>query len=1565
MEQTLTKQKLWERKLLDFSLRNTLLNFRVTKNAIQLMTADLSQLEDQLSEGKEFRIVEVPADWTSSEQEGKMHEVGGNREFIQETVIRGLNNNRICAFLSTEELEKNLKSLHRTAKVSLEENGSNTLFLALGFLRWYESEVSEKARYAPIVLLPIELVRKGHGKGYVIRSRQEEAQVNITLLEYLRQDCNVLVPGLDPLPMDEHGIDLPAVFSTVRQAITEKKRWDIEEMAFMGIFSFGQFVMWNDLRNRSKDLEMNKVVRSLIEGKIAWENDGQLITADCLDQRVSPLSMAVPLSADSSQLTAIAAAAGGKSFVLHGAPGTGKSQTITNMIATTLSQGKSVLFVAEKMAALNVVKKRLVSIGLEPFCLELHSNKTSKSSVLAQLDQALEVGRIKAPEEYKKTAVRLQELRNELNYVVEAIHCKREYGKSLYEAIELFEQNKEQKDKICFTKEAIEKIDAEQLEHWMEEIRQYVVAATEIGEYKSHPLLGYEGKEYSLELREQLGGDLQKVIEYCKRAKESVIWLEEWTGMKEPETRTTMQFFLYLCSEVLNPAVTLPNLIASDDFSEVKQKMTQLIQIGEQYNKLYSELMELFLPEILEYNAKDAMLRWEKAKGAWFLVKHREQRKLLKELGAYARKPGEVEKQTIMDWYKQLDLLSATYRDVCSLANELTTYMAGIYEGTQTNWSKLGEALNKADSIRRLVKGLSDETKELAIKASMDQDHKKEVKQHRQILQALFNSLEYVRTTYEITFSFKSRKDGNWLQEVQAIVTQYQDHLSKLKSWVAYNQKEEQLQRHGLSCIISAYRSGELKSSEIQSAVLCNLYYKLVLHTISTDQRLVSFQGKQYEDMIQQYKQFITKFERLSIQELVARLSEKVPVSGMESISSSELGILKRAIKSNGRMMSIRKLFNQIPTLLRRLCPCMLMSPISVAQYIDPLFPKFDLVIFDEASQLPTCEAVGTIARGENVVVVGDPKQLPPTTFFMSNRIDEENYESEDLESLLDDCLAISMPQEYLKWHYRSRHESLIAFSNRQYYDNKLYTFPSPNDLVSEVKLIHVDGYYDKGKTKQNRNEAEAVVAEIIRRLKSPQLRNDSIGVVTFSSVQQNLIDDLLADEFANFPELEEFDRNSSEPIFIKNLENVQGDERDVILFSIGYGPDQNGAVSMNFGPLNRDGGWRRLNVAISRARKQMLVYATIRPEQIELSKTRSEGVAGLKGFLEFAQRGKNVVTEGSATEEKREDAVAREIVKAIEAMGYQVKCNIGCSEYKLDLAVVNPKDPEQYLLGILLDGENLRKASTAKDRFILQPEVLEGLGWNVLRVWVLEWLDHPETIKKQIKEKMEGILTKEPEKKQQVKMASIQNIQFEKLDTRQQEEPLRNPYISAEVPKQGVPAEFYDSKGLIRIRKLAAQIINKEAPISRRQLLRKILSAWEITRSGSRVEQVFDIAMAGIEKRVTKDGDLLFYWLPEQEPKLYDKYRVEDQFGVKRAMDDISSYEIANAMEEVLQEQIGVNEHDMVRLTAKKFGFARPGNVILSTITNALQHAIEQGRFIKKEDGKILVQEIMERQLL
>lgn len=799
-----------------------------------------------------------------------------------------------------------------------------------------------------------------------------------------------------------------------------------------------------------------------------------------------------------------------------------------------------------------------------------------------------------------------------------------------------------------------------------------------------------------------------------------------------------------------------------------------------------------------------------------------------------------------------------------------------------------------------------------------------------------------------------------WFDETAKAFERWAANSDRLTDAAAFKKADTALRTNGLICVSESYQSGKITAENIEAAYSCGLNYGLTLLMIDNDERLKNFSGRNYDELIERFKETTDRFSLLTVQELSARLSSKIPASGTASAATSEMGILKRAIKSNGRMMSLRSLFDKIPTLLRKLCPCMLMSPISVAQYIDPSFPKFDLVIFDEASQLPTSESVGTIARGENVIIVGDPKQLPPTSFFMSNRIDEENCDKEDLESLLDDCLAISMPQQYLKWHYRSRHESLITYSNMKYYDNKLLTFPSANDLVSEVKIVHPNGFYDKGKSKQNKAEAKAVVDEIIRRLSDETLRNSSIGVVTFSSVQQNLIDDMLCEEWAKHPDLEDFDRKSDEPVFIKNLENVQGDERDVILFSVAYGPDENGKISMNFGPLNRDGGWRRLNVAISRARKSMIVYSTLRPEQIDLSRTRSEGVAGLKGFLEFAEKGKLPVVstaQGSGPESAVPDYLPAEIADAVSAMGYKVRCNIGCSEFKVDIGIVDPKNEKEYLLGILLDGRNNSCCSNVCDRFVLQPFVLNGLGWNIIRIWTLDWLDDRKRVLKNIKAAIESMPEKE-EVKSSSKPLSFTNIQFEKEEPSNVAVTAAKPYINAPVVTRGTAEAFYLPQNKAAIKKAAEEIISVEAPISRKRLIKKVLNEWSITRSGSKVESIFIDAISGISANKTADSNRAFYWKNDQNPDKYEGYRIDDIDSGKRSMDDVASQEIINAVTEVLCEQISLSETDLIRETAKKFGYSRMGGVIESSVEYAVRTGISKGKLIKTENGNISLSE-------
>ena len=383
-------------------------------------------------------------------------------------------------------------------------------------------------------------------------------------------------------------------------------------------------------------------------------------------------------------------------------------------------------------------------------------------------------------------------------------------------------------------------------------------------------------------------------------------------------------------------------------------------------------------------------------------------------------------------------------------------------------------------------------------------------------------------------------------------------------------------------------------------------------------------------------------------------------------------------------------------------------------------------MLFDEASQMPTCKAVGVLARGKNAVIVGDPNQMPPTSFFAGNTIDEDNLDIEDLDSILDDCLALGVPQAHLQWHYRSRHESLIAFSNSEFYENAMMTFPSVNDRESRVSLVRSGGYFERGKGRVNREEAAAVIMEIKKRYKDPLRKGQSLGVVTFNISQQTLIEDLLQTEFQKDQAFDAWANGGDEPLFIKNLENVQGDERDVILFSIAYGPDQEGRFSLNFGPLNRQGGWKRLNVAVTRARLEMVVFSSVTADWIDLKRTRSKGVEALKHFLEFAEKGTiPPLAEGGTA--GRNCGIRGQICSALSQAGYRFQTDVGHSGFKIDIGVYDPDDSDEYLLGILLDGEFYQKSGNTKDREISQICVLKGLGWTLHRIWAMDWWDNRE----------------------------------------------------------------------------------------------------------------------------------------------------------------------------------------------------------------------------------------------
>jgi len=1347
----ITKKDVWERKLLDMSLRNSLLNFKKGRSGIPILANDLDDIEDALAGGTEFQILPKPQDLINEAIPASRLEMGTMTSTMQQILVNDFSQKRMRANLVQADLEAGLKILYRKSKEAIEENGANVLYLALGFLKWYETEASTVARYAPIILLPVDILRKSASKGYVVRARDDESRMNITLLEMLKMNFGIVIPGLDPLPEDAAGIDTRLIFNRIRNSLMSMPRWDIVEESCIGIFSFNRFVMWNDIHSRSEDLEKNKIVKSLMTGRICFAQSELLPTEQDVKSKLNPENILLSSSADTSQLAAIYSAGEGQTFVLHGPPGTGKSQTITNIISNALAHNKTVLFVAEKMAALSVVETRLDAIGLSPFCLELHSNKATKRSVLDQLRIASEVTRVRSAADYLAEAKQLNQERDSLNLYAEALYHVWPFGISLYEAMSRYFHNNGQSGDIAFSSSFFASMDSSSLRLMQESADELIVAAAQVFPPDQHPLKRLQLTSYSFDLREKAGRELSDIMDRSLTCETNAAKVCVLLGLDTARTKFEDYQNLIELSRLLHADMYIPGELLCLQDLETGIPNDRIL-IGHCMNELIlkKELRKKFREDVFQVDATGYLNKWHECETQWFLPKALGHSKIFKLLQSYAIPGSKFDKEQVLPVLTQLVTVAKDHAAYIPYVTHLSAIAGKFWKEEETDWNVVLTFFNQVEKINSIYHTLL-KNNQLAHKGRVALNSLLsagcsffELREYEASYSVLTESMKNTQTLLAIDiFKLEGVTDQYCLMLYRS-AKNWSENLSQLREWCMWMQARRQAFGLGLKPLVTAIESGCMQLEEYPMAYQKGLYKACISYIMSKDTNLSEFSGLLFEEKIRRFKLKAERLQEISRKETFARVSAGIPDFSHEAAQSSELGILKKGIKSNGRGLSIRSLFNQIPNLLPKLCPCMLMSPISVAQYLDPKTKSFDLVVYDEASQVPTSEAVGAIARGQNAIIVGDPKQLPPTSFFSSDTTDEENMDKEDLESILDDCLALSFPELHLKWHYRSRHESLITFSNVNYYENSLYTFPSPSNLVSKVQFVQVPGCYDRGGTRQNLSEGKAVVADIIRRLHDPILCKKSIGVVTFSSAQQNLIDDLLQEAFLNDTAAELAANNCFEPIFIKNLENVQGDERDIIMFSVGYGPDKNGHVTHNFGPLNRDGGWRRLNVAVTRARQEMTVFSTLLPEQLDLSRTSSEGVSGLKAFLEYAKKGSSGIAVRSEDAAVLYSGINDHIVKLLAEKGLKAQTSIGSSKYKVDVAIMHPQKPDEYILGLLCNGASYSTSHTASDREVLQNSVLMQLGWNLHHVWAVDWLENPEKECMRIVDKFNKLLEQE-----------------------------------------------------------------------------------------------------------------------------------------------------------------------------------------------------------------------------
>lgn len=1564
--------KIWERNLLDLSLRNVFLNFRGNKGAVQIFTTDeLIDLENALCSGTEYRLAPAPEKSLAGLQAeaGFYYHTERAQEADAETVKKAFEGKRLLTCCTQEAQKKMLLALYRESKNSMEENGANTLYLALGFLRWYEDDKSDKERLAPLVLYPIDITRKIHEQSYSIKLRDEDPQMNVTLLEMLHQNYGMKVDGLDELPYDDQGVDLSKVYENIAGLVSGMPRFEIVRMAFLGIFSFGRFIMWNDLKNRKEDLMKNRIVESLEKGYLTYTPENLFPSPEELDCAAVNEHLAVPLSADASQLTAVVAAARGSSFVLHGPPGTGKSQTITNIIANALYQGKSVLFVADKMSALSVVQKRLTKIGLGPFCLELHSNKARKRDVLEQLERTLELGRIAPPGGFEAKVLLLQQEKDELNEVMNQLHMQRPCGYSLYELVGLYESYSGGPSyDLSIPDSLIEQTTPERFAAYHNVLNNCVVAAKECGDLVHHPFRLFSSREYNAMLRDDISTALKNFLNVLSPAGDYY----RYYAQKLNFTRTGQYASVPVLTQLLSLTLTSPYLssevLCGSPADNMDAVVRELIEKGRELSAQREHLLTMYQPEMLTYDYKGALERLNKAEKSFFLFRGGKVNDVIREIRNMVKQESgiTVTKENVPELFANLK----KYHDIeeyIQMANPNAVALLGSdWKGCETDFEVLSAKFDASVQIRTCISKLvftTEERNEIGTRVAeilKDRDNwNREEGTDIQNFAALQKELTACEDTLRSTYGIRMDafwNEPDWFTAVGNQALNWRNHISELRDWVNFQNTQDEAIAMGLGDEVSALLDGAVPPDELSRAFYQKLTYRIIMKILQSTPALSRFHKTQFESLIDSFKKTEEELNALLLQEMASRLSANLPNAGGDVAASSEVATLKKAIKSGGKRLSIRKLFEKIPGLLHLMCPCMLMSPISVAQFIDPAYPMFDLVVFDEASQLPTCEAVGAIARGRECVVVGDPKQLPPTSFFKT-QFNEEEFEEVTLESLLDDCLALSMPECHLLWHYRSKHESLIAFSNRMYYEDKLYTFPTPGNLVSKVSLVQVDGVYERGGSKRNVAEAEALVDEIVRRVYDDSLVKESIGVVTFSLVQQLCVQDVLEERIVRDEKLDERLALLPEPIFIKNLENVQGDERDVILFSVGYGPDEEGKVSMNFGPLNADGGWRRLNVAITRSRTEMIIFSVLKPEQIDLSRTKADGVAGLKGFLEFARSKKTSGHYDIYQNEMRRSRTEQWIASFLTKAGYKVHCGVGASNYKMDIAVCDPENKEQYMLGIMCDGAMYKAGQTAHDRNVSQPAMLQSLGWNLYRAWVLEWLDDPEKQKSELFAYLEGmrmpevVTVPEPEPEDPQKKMTPEEMLANMPRLEAEQDPYKLPYQKVSFATSYESEDFYKPQTLPLIVRLMDKTLTAESPIAKSLLYKRICGVFHISKMGSKVYDILENAIGRVKIDLfTEEAGETFLW-KTQPAGSWMIYRYPAATNDRRDIEEIPLMEISNAVYGLLRAQYNMTLTDLSKAVAKYFGYIRMGESVESRISDAILLTNERGLLMRDVD--------------
>ena len=1552
----------WKNALLDLSLRNRLINF-TPRHSIALAVPEgrLGSLENALHDKR-------PVTLLPSDQLDDVHAARGVRagRDLAPALLAELFEAKTALYTDVTSLayQPRLRALAYKAGTIVEETGANNLYLALGALVW---ELEGRQLRSPLVLVPVRLVTHSRQQTYRLEPDESGTSTpNYCLLEKLRQvHQGMTVPGLAEPVLDESGIDLDAAFRAVRIAIAERSLpYRVEEGAALAILQFAKFRLWKDLDEHWEAMLANPLVRHLTHTPTdPFEVDPAQPAGPVDPAGAAPdldeLAALCPVPADATQLDAVAAAVAGRTFVLEGPPGTGKSQTITNLVTRAVAAGQRVLFVAEKRAALDVVRERLEAVGMGVFSLDLHDKASKPTLVRAQVRAAIELQVALDREGLAAQQEDLRSSRRNLARYAQRLHEPNGAGLSFYSS---------RTSLLALLDDAhtliVPPALSDQSPEAIARLRHQLAALPDVADLArprpDHPWAFVDTTE---------GIDLERVRSAARDVDEAVEVAATHGSLSFVVAAATTGEELATLASLIEVAPTPLAVLDQTRTSEWRQASSSLHTEVAAFVAAAHPGLDVATPQALDLPLADLHAQAQAAAASGWFGRKKRLRAVADQLAPALRAGASVAPKRVPELTGALLQLQSAVRGLAERAsavpglavppgwNPMTDAGRELLDRQAAWLTWAGEAVDTQDTFALALRAF------LTTAPTVDAASARAVRTLSDAVTALGDA---TRAT--------SDSVARWAGGV-GLVSRWsttrgernleEPALHSLRRWLAFLAELAPLAAVGMQ---AAHR--QLMTGAVPADAAVHAFDRGLAET-STHERLAATGLDAFDAAA--HERTIGRFTRSSAA-VRSQMTTAIPGEVLAArrfqagAGRGQMGALQRELAKQRGGLAVRSLLTTYGDLITALMPCVLVSPDSLARFFPVVQNMFDLVVFDEASQIRVADAVGAMGRSASVVVVGDSKQMPPTTFAEpssgsdEDEVADESLAVEDEESILTECVQARVPQRWLSWHYRSQDESLIAFSNAHYYDGRLSSFPAPTTGTASpavdghgVNLIRVQGQFHrsgKGKLlRTNPVEAEAIVAEIGRRMAANGGAPPSVGVVTFNQQQRAYIEALIRDS-GDDRLVEALDGTDAEGLFIKNLENVQGDERDVILFSTAFSINERGYLPLNFGPLNRGGGERRLNVAVTRARRQVVIFSSFDPAQLRAEETSSIGIKHLRAYLDLAAAGTSALERAkprASTVDRHRDEVA----DSLRARGLVVHTDVGLSDFRVDISIALPEAPDRPQVAVLLDGPGWAARRTVGDRDGLPVDVLSTmLRWPAVeRVWLPAWLADRDVVVQRLEGAARGTL---PQRVSAGPAATLTRAvpatpttpAAQLLPGEAEFVPWSPGLLGSRTHLDSLPAP----DAARRVAAALRQAVDAEGPIHLDRLSKAVAGAFDLSRvNAARAQSILDQLPAGIFID-RADG---FAWPASIDPATWPRFRTSAT--ASRPVEQISLRELGNAMVGLCSASGGIRREDVFRETVIIFGGRRLTPGISGRLERALETALSDRRLDVRAGGLLV----------